>query len=185
MSVPARSPSVCHRSFTFAAWRVGLLVFGLCAGAFLGACAGEPPKAKPVAEGSSRPQGAAIRFADVKPILDASCAAGCHGPNGSQSGVPFDDLNRVKLVRAEMHRRLTSEDPNVVMPKGNTSFKSTEDGKFLIEWLQQGSDVRTEESLMSSDEGVQSDEFLGTGQSLPGEPLAQPSPGATSEPIIP
>lgn len=145
------------------AWSVALLFLGLCAGAFLGACAGEPPKATAVSNAPVRPSGAAITFADVKPIFEKSCTTGCHGPNGTQSGVPFDDVKRVKLVRVEMYRRLTSQDPQIVMPQGNTDFKTTEEGKLLIEWLQAGADVMTEETLVPG-----------------GGPVASQSPGSTT-----
>jgi mono/diheme cytochrome c family protein len=147
MSLPFPNPCSGIRRSAPNTWCVVLLFLGLFLGAFLGACGGDPPKATKISN-AGKPKGAAIRFADVKPIFQKSCTTGCHGPDGTQSGVPFDDVKRIKLIRVEMYRRLTSKDAKIVMPQGDVEFQKTEEGKFLIEWLRQGADVMTDDTLV-------------------------------------
>jgi hypothetical protein len=90
---------------------------------------------------------------DIRPILSDNCFS-CHGPDkdkrkaklrvDTREGIftAIDDRTPIvpgKPAESEIYRRITSEDPDEVMPKSNTGKKLTAQQIALLKhWIEQG-----------------------------------------------
>jgi hypothetical protein len=75
-------------------------------------------------------------YSDVKIIIDDNCVV-CHSADGPVSVLPFESLADIKGKQDRMKRAITNGD----MPMGNPDFADTAEGKKLIQWLTNGSDL--------------------------------------------
>ena len=78
-----------------------------------------------------------LKFADVETIIKTSCGTGTNCHVGT-----YDSVAEVKAAKSEISDRVNSTVANKVMPKDELDFKSTADGKKLIEWLAGGEDLK-------------------------------------------
>lgn len=78
----------------------------------------------------------ASTYADLKPVLDASCHR-CHNPRGAAGFLPLTSLEEIKPNREAMISALADG----YMPLNNPTFKDTPDGLRLQDWLKTGTDL--------------------------------------------
>ncbi len=79
-----------------------------------------------------------LTYPDVKPIVDARCAGPCHNGDGSAFFLPFQEFGEIKGNDAQMIRMIETDQ----MPQGEApGFKTSADGKKLLEWLKTGKDL--------------------------------------------
>jgi uncharacterized membrane protein len=84
----------------------------------------------------SFPANAQSVYSDVKNIIDDNCVV-CHAEDGPVSILPFETLVDIKGKQARMKNAITTG----AMPMGNPDFAASVDGKKLVEWLINGSDL--------------------------------------------
>jgi uncharacterized membrane protein len=75
-------------------------------------------------------------YATMKTIVDDNCKK-CHNADGLADFLPFETFTDVKTNVNKMTAALQTGK----MPKDNTTFNTTVDGKRLLTWLMSGSDL--------------------------------------------
>lgn len=85
----------------------------------------------------SETQTEALTYSSVKPILDARCVT-CHQPGGRASFLPLTTLAEIKPARVAMYRAIA----NKSMPQGNPQFAGTAQGRAVLMWILNGTDLR-------------------------------------------
>lgn len=79
--------------------------------------------------------------ANTKTIINASCAtSGCHNSGSANKGL--STLAEIKAVGASKLLARVQATDSTVMPQNDQSFKSTDNGKILIDWLKGGADLK-------------------------------------------
>ncbi len=75
-------------------------------------------------------------YTDLKIIVDSNCTK-CHNADGIADFLPLETFAEIKPVAKKLSAALSSGK----MPKDNTGFKDTSDGKRLLSWLTTGEDI--------------------------------------------
>ena len=79
----------------------------------------------------------ALRYANVKPIIDARCVV-CHRPGGNAAFLPLTTLAQIRPVRGSMYNSIVAKR----MPQGDPGFGETSNGRLLLNCLRTGADLR-------------------------------------------
>jgi uncharacterized membrane protein len=77
-----------------------------------------------------------LLFADVSTTLTQRCGV-CHSSAAKRSPPTLDDLEDYRSSRLEVLQSIE----NGSMPKNETGFATSEDGKKIVEWLRGGNDL--------------------------------------------
>lgn len=79
--------------------------------------------------------------ANTKAIINANCIdSGCHNAGSANKGLTT--LAEVKAVGASKILTRVQATDSSVMPQNDQNFKSSSDGKILIDWLTGGADLK-------------------------------------------
>jgi hypothetical protein len=79
-------------------------------------------------------------YANTEAIIKENCATGgCH--DAESSNKHLTTLAEVKANATEMAKRIKATD-GTVMPQGKPTWKNTDDGKILLDWLAGGADLK-------------------------------------------
>lgn len=80
--------------------------------------------------GLASPALAQSSYAEIKPILEASCLS-CHGPRVARAGVRFDsEANAVKFSARALEELTAGR-----MPPRRPSFATSAEGQRLVDWF--------------------------------------------------